>query len=575
MKILLVEDRGGSEAPLADILRQSGHTVVLTQDGNDALECFIRGRHDVVVTAAAAAGLDGIALTQRIMAQAAPLWQPVIYIAPEGEESRQFAAIEAGADTFFVRPVNVAALSARLAAIDRLLVIQREAERRQVEICRYLVAEENDLRMARHLIEYQMMPEGMRLLDDPAVDHWRQPSRKLGGDMLLVARTPSGVLHILLSDANGTGLSAYVSLQPIIAPFLRMTEKGFTLAAIVRELNRKVRFTLPPGRLLAAQMASVDSRSGIVSIWNGGMPPAFLLDGPGHHFHEFPLVHDALGALDEDHFDDHIEIHACTPGDQLVMVSDGLLGAEGSAGKRFGEQGLADALVGHPPNLRRDKVVAAVLAHLADTDAEDDMTLVLVDCERSTPEVSLPLLSATQADIHGAWSVDLRLAASELRHVDVIPMLLGVTEQFPLARNCSGELFLVLSELFNNALDHGLLRLDSRIKHSPDGMETWLMLREERLAALEEGEIRLWVEQVIERGRPFLRIRCSDSGDGFDLAHTLEAGRQRLSGADPSTQPYGRGLALVESVADVIGTGTRGNEIDVLLPLDGGKVAAS
>jgi anti-sigma regulatory factor (Ser/Thr protein kinase) len=430
------------------------------------------------------------------------------------------------------------------------------------------------VRLARQLIEHQLAVEGVRLLADPALNYWQQTSDVIGGDLLLAARSPSGALHVLFANAGTRGISAYLSLQPVVAPFQRMTERGFTLAAIVRELNAKVCQMLPAGHVLTAQMVVVDSREGVLSLWNGGMPPAFVLDADGHHFHEFTLVHAPLGTLDDAEFSDRIEMHALGCGDQLVMASAGLLEAIGPAGTRFGEQGLADALVGLPRSQRRDRLVTALQTHLGAVAAIADMTLALVDCDVAAVDVVPPDAAPPEpAAAPGDWGFTLRLTATEFRHVDVVPLLLGVVEQFPAARPCSGELFVILSELFNNALDHGLLRLDSRIKHSPEGLETWLLLREERLAALQEGEIHLCVEQVIDRNQTCLRIRCSDSGNGFDLAETLERNRARLAGNHPCSLPSGRGLTLVASLAQVIETGPRGNEITVLLPLDGKTVA--
>ena len=437
------------------------------------------------------------------------------------------------------------------------------------------VRDAQDLQLARQFVVYQRAADGGHLLADPALRHWQQWRDTIGGDLLLAGRNPSGALHVLLASTGTRGLAGYLSLQPVVAPFQRMTERGFTLSAIVRELNRKVRQLLPHNHTLAIQMAVIDSREGVLSLWNGSMPPVFVLNATGDNFHEFSLVHAPLGALDDSAFDDRVEMHAFGFEEQLVMVSAGLLEVTNSSGARFGEQGLANALVGVPRSQRLDKVVASIQAHLSGAQAGDDITLLLVDCDRLTSEISPPLPGISHEKSLGNWSFSLRLTASELRHIDVVPLLLGVTEQFPAARSCSGELFVVLSELFNNALDHGLLRLDSQIKHSPDGMETWLLLREERLAALKEGEIRLWVEQVTNQGDTWLRILCADSGPGFDLAATLNVARTRLAGAHPCTLPSGRGLALVESVAHSLEVSPKGNEVSVLLALKAGTAPAS
>lgn len=565
MKILLVDDDADDAAALAGTLHAFGHVVVLCRDGRDALERCAQQHYDLVIAEAQAPEIGGFVLAEKIRKLAAPRWQPVIVVSHATDAAPHVKASAAGCDAYLAKPVDGALLGARLDAIARLTRMQEEAEGQRTRISAYLAAEEADLRMARHLIEHQLASDGCCQPHDPAVQYWRRSSPRLGGDMLAVGRTPNGVLHVLLADAKECGLSAYVSLLPIVIPFQRMTEKGFPLASIVRELNAKVRQALPPERKVAAQLVTVDSREDIVGVWNGGLPPTFILDGFGHHFQEFSLCHPPLGTLDDAAFDDRIELHAFSPGEQLVMCTDGLLESTGLGGKRFGEQGLADTLVGQPRSRRLGEVVASIEAHLGGAELADDITLVLVDCEKEagTPPPFRP--HAVPAHQSGSWSFEIRLGATELGRLDVVPLLLHVVGQFQTSAEFSGKMFIVLSELFNNALDHGILRLDSCLKHAPDGMEAWLQLREERLAAPHEGEIRLAIEQFVENDRIWLRLLCQDSGPGFAVADVLAAIKARHADGRLDTLPYGRGLLLLQSIAHSVDFGAQGNCVTVLL----------
>jgi len=568
VNILLVEDRAAEVAALSAILHPLGHIVVVCAGGDLALLQFAHQRPDVVITAAFAPGLDGFALTQAIQQQVAPRWHPVIIIAPECDESLQTRALEAGADCFLTAPVSFVALAARLTTIERLLNLQRDADARMAQLTQFLAAEEEDLHIARHLLEHQMSPEGIRRIEDPAIEIWQQTCARLGGNMVSVNRAPDGVLHAMLADASGYGLSACVSLLPLIAPFYRMTAKGLSLQTIVRELNTKVRHALPEKRHVAAQLVTVDPREGVISIWNGGMPTAFMLDGFGHHFKEFPLTHPPFGMLAEAEFDDRIEQHAFARGEQLVLVSEGLMEAVGPLGKRFGEEGLAAALVGLPRNQRRNELMAAIDAHLAGVAPSEDMTLLLIDCEKEavpTPATSVPTVNPRRL---GHWHFELLIGANEFGRIDVVPVLLDVAGRFESMQGKTGELFVILSELFNNALDHGILRLDSRLKQAHDGLETWLLMREERLAALKHGEIRIAVAQVNEGGRLWLRVHCRDSGPGFDVA-LAQARLAQQSATHVDERLHGRGLALVQRMAERLSFNETGNEVTVLLPVIG------
>ncbi|KGS12351.1 chemotaxis protein CheY, partial [Pseudomonas coronafaciens] len=92
------------------------------------------------------------------------------------------------------------------------------------------------------------------------------------------------------------------------------------------------------------------------------------------------------------------------------------------------------------------------------------------------------------------------------------------------------------------ALEHGVLGLDSALKHDAAGFALYYQQRAERLGALESGFIRmtLHVEPVGEGGR--LTLSVEDSGDGFDAErlHILKPASDKL---------YGRGLRLVRELS--------------------------
>ncbi|KAF0202687.1 MAG: response regulator [Gallionellaceae bacterium] len=111
--------------------------------------------------------------------------------------------------------------------------------------------------------------------------------------------------------------------------------------------------------------------------------------------------------------------------------------------------------------------------------------------------------------------------------------------------------------MFNNALDHGLLKFDSSLKHHKDGMEKYIDERATRLAQAETGQIQLSLAKETDAGGgELLRIRVSDSGDGFDhhqVANKIAA----------DTQLHGRGIALLYKVCSTVQFLGNGSELMV------------
>lgn len=559
MKILLVEDDPDDLALARIELERLGHEVVGAGDAGEALRLMPRERPDLVVTDIRMPGMDGFDLTRAVQRLTAPRWQPVIFLTGHRDEALEVKALATGADGYIVKPASAEVLGARLQVIERLLAMQRQAEDHAAELERYHAEDEEEKRIAEHLLRRMTSRDK---LDDPAVRHWISPAAFYSGELLAAARTPGNALHVLLADGSGRGLAASINVLPIIAPFYRMTEKGFGIDAIVREMNAKVRDFLPENRFVAATVASIDFREGYVRVWNGGNPQPFMAAPDGSIEHVFALRHLPLGVLDDEELDAAAETHALSgDGRQLMLYSDGLVEAENAAGEMFGFARFAAAL-GAAPTERLPALLEALRAHAGDAPPCDDIAVLAVDCHREHAESGAPPggVLATPP-IAGAWRFGLRLDGRELRKVDVVPLLLGLINQFEGTEEQAGQLFVILSELFNNALDHGLLRLDSRLKLDPSGMERYLQDRQKRLEEVAEGEIELEIEQFTLSDRTWLRIVCRDSGPGFD--HVAVMGGAAAGG----DQPFGRGLALVRRIATGFQFNEAGNVATAMLAL--------
>lgn len=557
MKILLVEDNPDDLALARIELERLGHEVVGAEDAGQALRLMTAARPDLVVTDIHLPGMDGFELTRAVQRLAAPRWQPVLFLTGQRDEALEVKALATGADGYIVKPASAEIIGARLKVIERLLSMQRELEHHAVELERYYAEEAEEKRIAEHLLRRMISRDK---LDDPAIRHWISPAAFYRGDLLAAARTPGDALHVLLADGGGQGLAASLNLLPMIAPFYRMTEKGFGIDAIVREMNAKLRDFLPENRFVAATAVSIDFREGYLRVWNGGNPQPFVVAPDGGIERIFALRHLPLGVLPDDEFDAAAETHAFSADRQLMLYSDGLVDVENAAGEMFGFSRIAAALA-TAPDRRLPALIAALREHIGGAPQPDDVAVLTVDCRRASGATAGSPVAGANLPAAGAWRFGLRLDGRELRKVDVVPLLLDLVNQFEGTGEQAGQLFVILSELFNNALDHGLLRLDSRLKLDPSGMERYLRGRQEKLDQLTEGEIELEIEQFALADRVWLRVCCRDSGPGFDHAAVMAA-----VGA-AGDLPFGRGLALVRKIASGFQFNEAGNTATAMLAL--------
>jgi len=161
------------------------------------------------------------------------------------------------------------------------------------------------------------------------------------------------------------------------------------------------------------------------------------------------------------------------------------------------------------------------------------------------------------------WEFQLTLTARKLKRVDIPQLALSIFDQIEISdKKLSSRLFVVLTELINNALDHGLLKLESILKDSREGIEQYYEERAARLERLEHGEIRLRLCKMSGHDRQCLKIDVHDSGTGFDHTEALSH-----INCNASEARHGRGIALVRHMGGMLSYSGNGSEVHVCLPI--------
>jgi anti-sigma regulatory factor (Ser/Thr protein kinase) len=338
-----------------------------------------------------------------------------------------------------------------------------------------------------------------------------------------------------------------------------MTEKGFSISSIAQELNRKIKQILPTERFVAATLASIDLTKHAIRIWNGGAPPAMLVSADGNILHRWRSNHPPLGILDSEDFDGQTDAYYWHEAAQLIICSDGIAEAENDSGERFGSEQIIQALSCQGAQTQFNALKHSLEEFLGDKPGLDDISLIGVQCPMDfAGETITPDLDEKEFNYRlspSEWKLGINLAAAELKSLDVLPLLISWLGQARLTQKQCRELFLIITELYNNALDHGILGLESGLKTLEDGFDRYLTLREERLAALLHASVEIELQRQRREDGEYLVLRVKDSGAGFDAT--------RLLNCDISVQCgfSGRGIALVKSLCARVEYLGSGNEV--------------
>jgi putative two-component system response regulator len=133
-KILVVDSDPSDVTEVAALLRHECYSVVSVTDGRSILELIAREQPDVVLLDVALPGSCGLEVCLTVKLNPATRMIPVVLITASHDRDGRARGLEAGADDFFTRPINVAELGARLRSLIRLRRFTDELESAQTVI---------------------------------------------------------------------------------------------------------------------------------------------------------------------------------------------------------------------------------------------------------------------------------------------------------------------------------------------------------------------------------------------------------------------------------------------------------
>ena len=124
-KILLVEDNEMNRDMLSRRLTRNGYEVVIAVDGQQGIDMALSARPDLILMDMSLPVVDGWEATRRIKAEGTTSKIPVIALTAHAMAGDREKAMEVGCDDYDTKPVEIARLLGKMAAL-------LEAQSRQI-----------------------------------------------------------------------------------------------------------------------------------------------------------------------------------------------------------------------------------------------------------------------------------------------------------------------------------------------------------------------------------------------------------------------------------------------------------
>lgn len=551
LRVLIADDSKTDRLILQSLLKQDGFAVYVAEDGQEAVDIYKEFHPDIVLIDAIMPIMDGFEAVQEIKSLATDTFVPVIFLTSLADAESLARCLEVGGDDFLTKPYNHVILKAKIEAFARMISLYSTVKKQKNEIQEYhdeMIAEQH---LARKIFDNIAH---LGCMDAENISFNQSPMSIFNGDILLAARKPSGSMHIFIGDFTGHSLPAAIGAMPVSEIFYGMTLKGISIEEILKEINSRLHTILPTGTFCCAVCIEVDYELGTGRIWNGGLPDSFLLEKNKGIAKSFKSKYLPLGVLGNEQFSSKTELFSFKAEHSLFLATDGVIESESPTGEMFGTERLLEILEQkHVKNTFNEvKNQLTVFSK----DQTDDVTYLQVSGVKPK-QVKLETERNFTENKELQWNIEYCLSAESLRNFDPLPMMVQPLMEVQQLRNHRSQIYTVLSELYSNALEHGLLKLGSWKVSDAEEFSEYFLKKSKLLKTLNEGTIKICISMLAKKNSVSVDIVVTDSGEGFDKSKT--------EGFDANTSVASRGMSLLSELCEDIQYNELGNEVTVKL----------
>lgn len=566
--ILVIDDDAIASQGISDFIHSKGYNVIVCSDLEEGLFEITQNTVDLILINYWLKDGTALALLDKLNKDKKET--PVIVMSETKENQSVLACFRMGVLDFVVKPINVEIFWYKVECLLTRVQLQHKVEHQRIELEKMLYEKAREEHMARHLFEHLVNIDNT---DFDFVHTYCQASANFSGDIILNGIAPNGNFFLILADSTGHGLSAAMPIMRVASTFRAMVSKGFSLVTFIYELNAKLHRENPEDRFVACIILEADFNRNKLHIWNGGMPPVYIQTGgidclTNHNIKEidhpnsvsnqsidkFKSTNMALGILPPHTFIADIVTVDLPSHGHACLFSDGLIEQYTHEGNPFGIDKLKDLFINFSGGLIK-YLEKNIHEYCSAENIADDITICTLDFERLNTWHQDRDVNRIKAITDGEFCWDVSIAGPMLLSADYLSSLNQFLSILGFATNFCQRVFTVVAELFSNAIDHGVLKLDSRLKNDPEGFELYHSIRDSFADRLTEND---WVKVSIiwRSSQDELHISVADSGKGFEGDENLMADIPQLSG---------RGLSLVKTLSKTYELVPPGNITKVIM----------
>lgn len=400
MHILVVDDTAIARTMLDRSLKKWGYEVDCVSSSCDALDLLSKKPIQVVITDWVMPGGDGPSLCRDIRNLNLHYYTYIILVTSLESNESAIEGLNAGADDFVRKPIQLDELRARIRAGERVLDLEKSLKEKNealTELSNNLIAARDlinrDLETAAKM-QQDLLPVSSINYLDVSISWLFRPSFNVSGDIFNFLRLDETHVGFYILDVAGHGVTSAMMSFSLFKLFTSEMQRGSPLkepltekpyyrlvspASVMADLN--TRFQINSNNCLYFTMiyGIVDTTNKTIELCQAGHPnPIYIASSQEVRFigdGGFPI-----GITEIAEFETIMINYGL--GDRLVLYSDGIVECVGTNKEMFGNHRLIEFFEQHRttplksvPNLLNEKI----RAWHGESPYEDDISMLILE----------------------------------------------------------------------------------------------------------------------------------------------------------------------------------------------------
>src|SRR5579863_832731 len=367
--ILIADDQEHVREALALLLRAHGYAVVLCASPGEAIAATREHAPDLALLDMnyqrdSTSGIEGLGLIESLRQLDTML--PIIALTAWGNVDLAVSAMKNGASDFLEKPWRNDAL---LEKVGNLL--RRASEVRSSQRVSDYERQDAQQLQTRIVPQRHLATAGVELFGDSV------PAGAVGGDYFGAWQPTPDVLHLCVADVSGKGTPGALIAAMLYASLSTLCASSNSPEIVLQQAETILRNQLGEGHYVTIFYGVLNLPTRVLHYVNAGHCPPILRRRDGG-VESLAPTRPVLGFMLDEGF--RSERLALTPGDRLLLYTDGVSEATNDSEEEFGPERLAELVAG-PAQESMEQRYAQIMDKVtkyADGKFRDDATLLLL-----------------------------------------------------------------------------------------------------------------------------------------------------------------------------------------------------